>query len=85
MSDVPAPIEPCPICGGALTGVHCKMICANCGYREDCSDIFRTDPPGARKRPTPAASPSDVELPDEPAPRKERRRRGPPVTDPSLN
>jgi hypothetical protein len=32
----------CPICGTALYGVHCKLNCPNCGYREDCSDLFRT-------------------------------------------
>lgn len=30
----------CPICGGPLVGVHCKLLCENCGYREDCSDLF---------------------------------------------
>jgi ribosomal protein L40E len=30
----------CPICGAVLIGVHCKLICENCGYREDCSDLF---------------------------------------------
>lgn len=35
------PQDPCPICGAPLFGVHCKLICPNCGYREDCSDLFR--------------------------------------------
>lgn len=30
----------CPICEAELYGLHCKRICANCGYREDCSDLF---------------------------------------------
>lgn len=30
----------CPICGAPLVGVHCKLMCENCGYREDCSDLF---------------------------------------------
>jgi hypothetical protein len=30
----------CPICGGPLLGIHCKLVCENCGYREDCSDLF---------------------------------------------
>lgn len=31
----------CPLCGARMYGVHCKLNCPNCGYREDCSDIFR--------------------------------------------
>ncbi len=30
----------CPICEGTMIGLHCKLICVNCGYREDCSDLF---------------------------------------------
>lgn len=30
----------CPICGGGMFGLHCKLVCRNCGYREDCSDLF---------------------------------------------
>lgn len=33
-------LQTCCLCGGEMTGVHCKMICSNCGYREDCSDLF---------------------------------------------
>lgn len=33
----------CTLCGGGMLGVHCKLICSNCGYREDCSDLFRAD------------------------------------------
>lgn len=28
----------CEICGCAMYGLHCKIICPNCGYRRDCSD-----------------------------------------------
>lgn len=31
----------CTLCGCPMYGVHCKMNCPNCGYREDCSDLFR--------------------------------------------
>lgn len=43
----PSPLDPdrfqftCTLCGAAMYGVHCKMNCPNCGYREDCSDLFR--------------------------------------------
>lgn len=43
----PAPDAPlassghCLLCGSPMYGVHCKQICPNCGYREDCSDLFR--------------------------------------------
>jgi hypothetical protein len=30
----------CPICYGPLEGRHCKLVCRNCGYHEDCSDLF---------------------------------------------
>lgn len=30
----------CPLCETPLLGFHCKLICSNCGYREDCSDLF---------------------------------------------
>jgi hypothetical protein len=33
----------CALCGSGMIGVHCKLICSNCGYREDCSDLFRAD------------------------------------------
>lgn len=36
-----APAAPaCPLCETTLYGTHCKLICPNCGYREDCSDLF---------------------------------------------
>ena len=34
----------CPICDGPMFGVHCKLICKNCGYKEDCSDLFPESP-----------------------------------------
>ena len=45
-----SPGDTCILCGGSMYGVHCKLICANCGYREDCSDLFPVNPspnPGA--------------------------------------
>lgn len=30
--------EECEICGGEMYGLHCKLVCPNCGYRRDCSD-----------------------------------------------
>jgi hypothetical protein len=42
-ADAAAPVEgafTCPLCGGVMTGAHCKLMCGNCGYREDCSDLF---------------------------------------------
>jgi hypothetical protein len=36
----PADQDLCPICGATMFGAHCKLICPNCGYREDCSDLF---------------------------------------------
>ena len=33
-------VNPCLFCGAPMYGVHCKLVCPNCGYREDCSDIF---------------------------------------------
>jgi rubrerythrin len=31
----------CIFCGALMSGAHCKLMCPNCGYREDCSDLFR--------------------------------------------
>lgn len=28
----------CEVCGYGMYGLHCKIICPNCGYRRDCSD-----------------------------------------------
>ena len=30
--------EECELCGSEMFGLHCKLICSNCGYRRDCSD-----------------------------------------------
>ncbi len=30
--------ESCEICGSEMYGLHCKLVCPNCGYRRDCSD-----------------------------------------------
>ena len=30
--------EECEICDSEMFGLHCKLICPNCGYRRDCSD-----------------------------------------------
>jgi hypothetical protein len=30
--------EECEFCGSEMYGLHCKLICPNCGYRRDCSD-----------------------------------------------
>ena len=30
--------EECEMCGAAMFGLHCKLVCPNCGYRRDCSD-----------------------------------------------
>ncbi len=30
--------EECEICSAEMYGLHCKLICPNCGYRRDCSD-----------------------------------------------
>ena len=30
--------ENCEVCGTEMYGLHCKLICPNCGYRRDCSN-----------------------------------------------
>jgi rubrerythrin len=30
--------EECELCGEEFFGLHCKLVCPNCGYRRDCSD-----------------------------------------------
>jgi rubrerythrin len=30
--------EDCEICGTEMYGLHCKLVCPNCGYRRNCSD-----------------------------------------------
>jgi rubrerythrin len=33
-------VPTCPLCGGLLSGRHCNLVCPNCGYTEDCTDLF---------------------------------------------
>jgi hypothetical protein len=41
-TEAPEVLEPsgedCEICGSEMYGLHCKLVCPNCGYRRDCSD-----------------------------------------------
>ena len=38
-SEAPQPAgEDCEVCGTEMYGLHCKLVCPNCGYRRDCSD-----------------------------------------------
>ena len=30
--------ERCEACGTEMFGLHCKLVCPNCGYKRDCSD-----------------------------------------------
>ena len=30
--------EHCEACGTEMYGLHCKLVCPNCGYKRDCSD-----------------------------------------------
>ena len=30
--------EECEVCGTEMYGLHCKLVCPNCGYHRDCSD-----------------------------------------------
>jgi hypothetical protein len=37
--DKPQPSgEECEVCATEMYGLHCKLVCPNCGYRRDCSD-----------------------------------------------
>ena len=31
-------VERCEACGTGMYGLHCKLVCPNCGYKRDCSD-----------------------------------------------
>ena len=31
--------ELCEVCNSSMYGKHCKLICKNCGYMRDCSDL----------------------------------------------
>jgi hypothetical protein len=39
-ADVATDEPRCIVCQSAMYEVHCKRICPNCGYCEDCSDLF---------------------------------------------
>ena len=28
----------CEVCETPMYGLHCKIVCPNCGYKRDCSD-----------------------------------------------
>lgn len=30
--------DTCDLCETEMFGLHCKLVCPNCGYRRDCSD-----------------------------------------------
>ena len=30
----------CPKCSHALSGHHCKLVCAQCGYYMSCADYY---------------------------------------------
>ncbi|MBI4582175.1 MAG: hypothetical protein HY718_20940 [Planctomycetes bacterium] len=55
----PAAMPTCPICGTEMYGVHCKRICPNCGYLEDCGDLFPDPGPDKPKEGRPSAPPAD--------------------------
>ena len=38
VSETSRPSEECELCGAEMFGLHCKLVCPNCGYRRDCSD-----------------------------------------------
>ena len=38
VSEALASSEECELCGAEMFGLHCKLVCPNCGYRRDCSD-----------------------------------------------
>jgi ribosomal protein L37E len=39
MGEASQPVhEDCEVCGTEMYGLHCKLVCPNCGYRRDCSD-----------------------------------------------
>ena len=31
-------MQECEACGTKMYGLHCKIVCSNCGYKRDCSD-----------------------------------------------
>ncbi|RLT47644.1 MAG: hypothetical protein DWI67_07555 [Chloroflexi bacterium] len=47
----------CDCCGARMQAHACKIACARCGYRLDCSDLsLNFDPPTALAAPAVAAS-----------------------------
>lgn len=32
------PPQACEVCNTVMYGLHCKIVCPNCGYKRDCSD-----------------------------------------------
>lgn len=37
--EAPSPVlVECELCDTQMYGLHCKLVCPNCGYRRDCSD-----------------------------------------------
>lgn len=32
------PVQICEVCETEMYGLHCKIVCPNCGYKRDCSD-----------------------------------------------
>lgn len=32
------PVQVCEVCHTEMFGLHCKIVCPNCGYKRDCSD-----------------------------------------------
>jgi hypothetical protein len=32
------PVQVCEVCETEMYGLHCKIVCPNCGYKRDCSD-----------------------------------------------
>lgn len=46
----------CPLCGYPMDGYMCRLLCPNCGYKEDCSDTFTAgpmEPPKEESEPRP--------------------------------
>lgn len=37
-TEVRYPPQVCEVCETVMYGLHCKIVCPNCGYKRDCSD-----------------------------------------------
>jgi len=35
-----SPFVPCMNCSAPLMSLHCKLVCTNCGFVEDCTDLW---------------------------------------------